>query len=58
MFEINMTISERLRDIRDLKIPSPLSIDEKLSIINIEVVLERYFDDCVVIKVLKLSKVI
>ncbi|CYV76329.1 transposase%2C ISSsu4%2C authentic frameshift [Streptococcus suis] len=37
---------------------SPLSIDEKLSIINIEVVLERYFDDCVVIKVLKLSKVI
>ncbi len=37
---------------------SPLIIDEKLSIINIEVVLERYFDDCVVIKVLKLSKVI
>ncbi|MBY4956929.1 IS200/IS605 family transposase [Streptococcus suis] len=27
-----------------------LSIDEKLSIINIEVVLERYFDDCVVYK--------
>ncbi|EHC01968.1 IS200 family transposase [Streptococcus suis R61] len=29
---------------------SHLSIDEKLSIINIEVVLERYFDDCVVYK--------
>ena len=37
---------------------SHLSIDEKSSRINIEVVLERYFDDCVVIKVLKLSKVI
>lgn len=37
---------------------SHLRIDEKSSIINIEVVLERYFDDCVVIKVLKLSKVI
>ncbi len=35
---------------------SHLSIDEKSSIINIEVVWERYFDDCVVIKVLKLSK--
>ncbi len=37
---------------------SHLSIDEKSSIINIEVVWEKYSDDCVVIKVLKLSKVI
>ena len=29
---------------------SPLSIDEKSFIINIEVVWERYFDVCVVIK--------
>ena len=35
---------------------SPLSIDEKSSIINIEVVWEKYFIACVVIKELKLSK--
>ena len=35
---------------------SPLSIDEKLSIINIGVVEVKYFIACVVIKVLKLSK--
>ena len=34
-----------------------LSIDEKLSIINIETVWVKYFTDYVVIKVLKLSKV-
>ncbi|EDK64343.1 hypothetical protein CGSSp11BS70_08535 [Streptococcus pneumoniae SP11-BS70] len=32
---------------------SPLSIDEKSSIINIEVVWAKYFIACVVIKVLK-----
>ncbi len=37
---------------------SHLSIDEKSSIINIEVVWEKYSDVCVLIKVLKLSKVI
>ena len=36
---------------------SPLSIDEKSFIINIEVVYERYFIACVVIKELKLSRV-
>ena len=36
---------------------SPLSIDEKSSIINIEVVLAKYFIACVVIKELKLSRV-
>ena len=36
---------------------SALSIDEESSIINIEVVYERYFIACVVIKELKLSRV-
>ena len=36
---------------------SPLSIDEKLFIINIEVVWEKYSTDYVVIKVLRSSKV-
>ena len=36
---------------------SPLSIDEKCSIINIEAVWEKYFIACVVIKELKLSRV-
>ena len=36
---------------------SPLSIDEKSFIINIEVVWEKYFIAYVVIKVLKLSRV-
>ena len=36
---------------------SPLSIDEKSSIINIEVVQAKYFIACVVIKELKLSRV-
>ncbi len=36
---------------------SPLSIDEKSFIINIEAVWEKYFTDYVVIKVLRLSKV-
>ena len=36
---------------------SSLSIDEKSSIINIEVVWEKYSTDYVVIKVLRLSKV-
>ena len=36
---------------------SPLSIDEKLSIINIEVVQYKYSADYVVINVLRLSKV-
>ena len=35
---------------------SPLSIDEKSFIINIEVVWEKYSTDYVVIKVLRLSK--
>ncbi|AJD72910.1 transposase, ISSsu4, authentic frameshift [Streptococcus pneumoniae] len=36
---------------------SPLGIDEQSFIINIEVVWEKYFIACVVIKVLKLSRV-
>ena len=36
---------------------SPLSIDEKSFIINIEVVWEKYSTDYVVIKVLRLSRV-
>ena len=36
---------------------SPLGIDEKSSIINIEVVYAKYFIACVVIKELKLSRV-
>ena len=37
---------------------SPLSIDEKSFIINIEVVWEKYSADYVVIKVLRLSRAI
>ncbi|CKL57669.1 transposase%2C ISSsu4%2C authentic frameshift [Streptococcus pneumoniae] len=36
---------------------SPLGIDEQSFIINIEVVWEKYFIACVVIKELKLSRV-
>ena len=41
-----------------IRLCSPLSIDEKSFIINIEVVWEKYSADYVVIKVLRLSRAI